>query len=159
MKIVGARWILRSGTGNAHAVFAANLVSRSMATAFAQLISDRTKIPLVLERVLANPTLVHHGAASAAAWHLLTEYGKPVADLYGMKQSDAARVARLIANRLQVPLQLLDNAALPAALKAHRRSYVDAGVGVSRNPKRKGRNPAGSLRDLRRASELYHLGR
>lgn len=86
----------------------------------------------VVPRALPNPTLVAHGLAKASRWHVLTHEPprKAVADLYVLNKAEAHRVARLLATMVGEQLELLDNSATPADLRAHPRSVTTS------NPKR-----------------------
>ncbi len=101
-----------------------------------------------------NPTLVHHGRASAAAWHVTTPApeSKALADLYGMAQPVAARVARLIAHAINGNVALLDNRGTPPTLAGHARHVVAA------NPKRH-KGVAAHVAALRANADDYHYRR
>lgn len=82
----------------------------------------------VVPRPVSNPTLVAHGLVKASLWHVLTHEPprKAVADLYVGSRAEAARITRLLSNLLGgVTLDLLDNTATPADLKAHPRVTVN----------------------------------
>jgi hypothetical protein len=103
-----------------------------------------------------NPTLVSHGLAEQASWHVITEFNKPLADLYGFRQPQAARVARLLANLASVSVKLLDNTNRPGELKQHPRSFHTPNP-ARRSPKRKGRkrrNPGDYIPVAEAAKEL-----
>jgi hypothetical protein len=86
----------------------------------------------VVARPVPNPTLVAHGLVKASRWHIVTQSPRrAVADLYVGSQAEAARITRLFANLLSkggepVTLELLDNTATPADLKAHRKSVIES---------------------------------
>ena len=54
-----------------------------------------------MKRRHGNPTLVHHGKARAALWHVLNGDGHPIADLYVRNVADAQAIARGLAARLR----------------------------------------------------------
>jgi hypothetical protein len=66
-----------------------------------------------------NPNLTRH-SGKAARWHITSESGEPLADVYFGIQADAGKVARLIANLRREPVRVYDNAGQPAHLSAHR---------------------------------------
>jgi len=74
----------------------------------------------VLERH-HNPTLVAHGLAKAARWHVITHEApkRAVADLYVGGKDEALKIGGKLADLLGVQLEVLDNAAMPASLMAH----------------------------------------
>lgn len=113
----GPRWLLRSSGGTPHAMLNANIVSKKMAEAFGQLIADRSHIPLEL---IKNPTLVHHGLARSARWHVVTAGNNaPIADLYGFEPNQASKLAEEIATLLRVPVLLLSNRGQPKTIAEH----------------------------------------
>lgn len=81
----------------------------------------------VVPRPASNPTLVAHGLARAARWHILTHDPprRAIADLYVGSRAEAHRVTRLLANLVGAALDLLDNSATPADLKSHPRSIAE----------------------------------
>ncbi len=67
-----------------------------------------------------NPTLVHHGLAPWARWHVTTRQGVPIADLYdALEPMPASRVTTEIATDLGVPLLLMSNTGLPPTIGEH----------------------------------------
>jgi hypothetical protein len=81
----------------------------------AQAVSSRFN-----RRIELNPTLVHHGLATAARWHVVTANKQvPLADLYRMTSREAAHVAEEIATVLKLPVMLLSNRGAPKALADH----------------------------------------
>lgn len=87
--------------------------------------SDHTRIAqrvssALNRRIELNPTLVHHGLAKAARWHVVTANKQvPIADLYRMTSREAARVAEELATVIRVPVLLLSNRGAPARLDDH----------------------------------------
>lgn len=74
------------------------------------------------KRPTQNPTLVHHGKAVAAKWHVTTEAYDAVADLYRGTKQQAMRIARAFAATLGAPVRLLDNEGMPDKLTAHKQA-------------------------------------
>jgi hypothetical protein len=124
----------------------------------AQTIARKTGCHVVKRRV-ANPTLVAHGLVKASRWHLLTHEPprRAIADLYVGDQGEAAKVARVLANLLGVQLDLLDNRATPADLRAHPRSVVSPGL--SSNPPRVPRKQRRAIGSGRFAKAQHHATR
>jgi hypothetical protein len=60
-----------------------------------------------------NPTLVHHGYIGAASFHLLSEGGTPLADIYTEHKTVAREIARVFANELGYSVHVLDNEGQP----------------------------------------------
>jgi len=120
----------------------------------AQTIATKSGCHVVPRRV-SNPTLVAHGLAASAAWHLVTQGPpkRPIADLYGMKQPLAARVARLFATTMGEPVILYDNEGAPdgTPLKQHRKVHVE----VMGNPKRRNDD---TWRDVQAVIDKMPLG-
>lgn len=85
-----------------------------------------------------NPTLVHHGLAAAARWHITTHEPprKAVADLYMGTQAEAHRVTRLLASMIGMQLEMLNNSGTPKLLKDHPRTLASA------TPNARARRPA-----------------
>jgi hypothetical protein len=113
----------------------------------------------VVPRAVSNPTLVHHGLVASSRWHILTHEPprKAVADVYAGSQAIAHRVARTLANLLGEQLDLLDNSARPADLKAHPRSIVAPTASFAMNPARSKR--ARALRRYRRKATSRKIRR
>lgn len=57
---------------------------------------------------ISNPTLVHHGWAQGATYHLFTKAGAPLADLY-VGEKAATAVAHALANHMGTPMHLVEN--------------------------------------------------
>ena len=76
----------------------------------------------------ANPTLVHHGYAQGASFHVLSTHGAPFADLYFGNATTAKRVAQVIANHYGAPLVLAPND------EAGSRGYISAAESRRRSP-------------------------
>jgi hypothetical protein len=93
----------------------------------------------VVSHRVSNPTLVAHGLVKASSWHILTHEPprKAVADLYVPQRATAIRIARLLANLLDVQLDVLDNTATPADLKAHPKNMIEPTAKFAMNPKRR----------------------
>jgi hypothetical protein len=71
-------------------------------------------------RIELNPTLVHHGLAKSARWHVVSANKQvPIADLYRMTSREAARVAEELATVIRLPVMLLSNRGTPARLDDH----------------------------------------
>lgn len=119
----GPRWVLKSSSGKTYAELSEGMVSAAMASAFGQLISDKTMIPLMLriERgPRRNPTLVAHGLAKAARWHVITANSHAaVADFYMLEPETAAQVTEAIATATRLPMLLLSNRGLPRSIGGH----------------------------------------
>jgi hypothetical protein len=133
------RWVIYSPEhGDLYATLTASKLDQRQVKALTRRLADYLKRPVALvveyraqygeiqRSAVKNPTLVSHGLARAASWHIVSEQNEPLADLYYnlSKKPAAARVARLIANLWGSPVKLLDNASLPAELKSHPRSFV-----------------------------------
>lgn len=127
-----------------------------------------------MKRRRPNPTLVHHGLARAARWHVVTLAGKPLADLYGGTLAWARRVAARI-GRLAggADVVLLGNRATPRRLADHPRTRVRSSSrrilrreparrvqGRARNARRihrnPGRPPIGALAQAQRVYKTFH---
>ena len=67
------------------------------------------KVPDAAGVYRANPTLVHHGIAQGASFHVLSTHGAPFADLYFGNETIAKRVAQVIADHYGAPLVLAPN--------------------------------------------------
>ena len=85
----------------------------------------------------SNPTLVHHGKRRAAAFHVLTRTGRPLADLYGMTIARAKKIAA----RFGVPTVLLDNRHRPKTLAAHPKVKVRAARTIKRRSSSRRHSP------------------
>ena len=93
------------------------------------------------DKARRNPTLVHHGKTLAARWHVLSDHGHAVADLYApVGPEAAAKIAEEIATVLGTPVQVLSNRDQPGTLAAHSRLRSRGGWetfrGRAANPKR-----------------------
>lgn len=119
------------------------------ARAFAQMLEKRLRLKrhdVGYHRERSNPTLVHHGIAQAAKFHILA--GKlPIADLYTVSAQAAAKIAEDIASAIQEPVQLLDNShgrgipySQPPSLAQHTRLRSRTGSTDFGAPRR---NPTG----------------
>ena len=154
----GQRWEIK----NAHSdLLLAELnawsINSRQANRIGKTIATMIRFPVSVSlqtRPAPNPTLVHHGLAGAASWHIVTEDHQPYADLYyNLDKPHAARIARFIANLLGAPVLLLDNFTLgqPKVLAQHPKSYIasataGAGVRAGRNPHRPEETPAHVVR-------------
>ena len=109
-------------------------------------------------RLVENPSLARH-TGKPARWHITSDTGEPLADVYFGIQADAGKLARLLANLRRQPVRVYDNAGLPPHLSAHR----DAGS-YSPNPNPKRRNPIPrsidrrSIRTLKRGGQRILIG-
>lgn len=85
--------------------------SRKLLRTIADALRDGTTMGVSVVRVSPkrNPTLVHHGIAQGASFHLLSKHGAPFADLYFGNPGLAERVAQLIADHYGTPLVLAPN--------------------------------------------------
>lgn len=103
----------------------------------AQRVANATQCH-VIPRPVPNPTLVHHGLVPSARWHVVTTEPpqKAVADIYAGSQPIARRITQTLANLLGEQLGMLDNAHMPASLKAHPRSTVAPTASFASNPSR-----------------------
>lgn len=96
---------------------------------------------LVVPKRTPNPTLVAHGLVASSRWHILTHAAPrtAVADLYVGTRAEALYIARQLATMLRdkagqhIAVDLLDNTATPADLRAHPR---EAATRPKRNPSR-----------------------
>jgi hypothetical protein len=72
-------------------------------------------------RKVHNPTLVHHGLARSARWHIVTADAKaPIADLYaGIEPGTANRIATELATLLGLPVMVLSNFGQPGTIAKH----------------------------------------
>jgi hypothetical protein len=91
-----------------------------------------------------NPSLARH-IGKPARWHITSDRGEPLADVYFGIQADAGKVARLLANLRRQSVRVYDNTGLPPHLSAHR----DAGS-YSPNPNPKRPNARGTAARERR---------
>ncbi len=90
----------------------------------AQVIADKleAKVVMVMDHGprRRNPTLVHHGLAKDADWHVLWAVnGAAAADLYTPARDLAKRVTQAISDVVGARMVLLDNLALPKYLRDH----------------------------------------
>ena len=96
-------------------------VSAGAALAIARVVASHFRARVILERAGApsrqvdypatrrNPTLVHHGLASSARFHLIGKGREPLADLYVLDGVLADRIAHVIANRTRSRVVVLRN--------------------------------------------------
>jgi hypothetical protein len=136
--------------------------ARGIARRIAQAISDIHDARMVLVptltseppedygKPLRNPTLVHHGFAQGASYHLLTQAGAPLADFY-FGEALARKAAKAIADEMGIVLELSENdyAGRHGITYPGHKSPVGAGHVVTeigeglRLPGKPKRNPAG----------------
>lgn len=137
-----------AGTGTLYAGLNAALVTEAMAKALAHLIADRNKVSVAIERharPLKNPTLVHHGLAKSARYHVVTAARQvPLADLYSVGLLAARRVAEDLATVIGLPVMLLSNHNRPRSLDDHL-IVRDKGGHTTHGPTYR-KNPSGSPR-------------
>jgi len=142
----GPRWVLTSTvTGNPVAELHGNLVSKKMAEAFGQLISDRTNFQLRMEKVRTNPTLVHHGYARRAAWHVTGPHDQPLAELYFGTPTTAKTIGHMLSDLLAMPIRMYENTEYGSPpLEQHNRFEVTSRRAAGSAPVRGKRNPSPS---------------
>lgn len=142
--MTGQRWEIRDGTsGVTLAELHGTHFNKRTAARIAQDIATVTGVsvtqPMLRTGPLRNPTLVHHGRARKADWHIVdagTGHAA-LADLYNTPRVATARkIAEAIATYKRGQVVLLDNSVLMPTLITH----PGARVSVRQNPKRKGRN-------------------
>jgi len=117
----GARWQFwthsakQGGPVAELAEVSGRIMDDKQALAFANLLWKRVKQPIGRRFLTSagkvgqqNPTLVHHGFSQGAGFHVLTEAGAPLADLY-MYRSLAEPIARALANVMGIPVLLSPN--------------------------------------------------
>jgi hypothetical protein len=96
----------------------------------------------------SNPTLVHHGIAQGANFHLFTQAGAPLADLY-VGRVLATAVAQCFADHMDTPAHLVENddAGKHGIADPTRRKSPYRGISESMIPPAKRRaNPRGGPR-------------
>lgn len=113
-----------------------------------------------MKRKRKNPTLVAHGLAKKAFWHVVTAAGKPIADLYVRSQKAAGQQAQQMANALGVQLKLLKNVRVGVPLKQHPTRRVRPKKKAAARPRAKKRkakkNPASSS-EMAQARETFRM--
>lgn len=132
-------------TGKQVAVTHAKL-ARSRVLAIARAIATRCRGPV---RVVSNPTLVHHGLAKSALWHLYFPPSRPglaaypVADLYTGTATWARGIARMIADATQQPVAVAANRDALRLWSRHQKeaAHVKPGGVVAHERRRFGINP------------------
>jgi hypothetical protein len=135
----GVRWHYRLAKSGA----TIGEVSRRVPNHFAREIAGilaaslRESVEVSSSSAKSNPTLVHHGYAQNAAWHLTTEHHAPLADLYFGTIALARKVAQSISNYYQSPVRLFNN-----EMSYREQSLVKHPGQVSLKPRTR-RNPAG----------------
>jgi hypothetical protein len=113
----GARWEFwthsdkQGGPVAELAEVSGRIMDDKQALAFSRALAKRLKKPIGRQFVASarrNPTLVHHGFAQGAGFHVLTQAGAPLADLY-VYRSLAEPIARAFANLMGIPVLLAPN--------------------------------------------------
>jgi hypothetical protein len=112
------RWLVLeelhgSPTGRVHAMLSGSLLTERQAKKIGEDIATRLQHSVIVVKenrgARSNPTLVHHGYAQRASWHLTTEHHAPLADLYFDSKDRAKKVAHVISDDLQTPVRLIKN--------------------------------------------------
>lgn len=82
--------------------------AKNMAVTIATATGDNT---LMVEerRGASNPTLVHHGLAKGAAFHITSTLSGPVADVYGSRPMVARAIAQLVSNAIGEQVEVTRN--------------------------------------------------
>jgi len=154
--MTGRRWYLIHGLYRTAVAELSSRLPKTVVEKAAHAISDYLKAPLELMSgtrgaprlsvhgtVRSNPTLVHHGLATQARWHVVTaSTSSPIADLYSVEPETASRIATEIATATNVPMLLMSNRGLPRTLGSHSIVRERSGSTVHRPSPR--RNPATS---------------
>jgi hypothetical protein len=124
------RWLVLeqfsgSPSGRVYAMLSSQLLSKANAHKIGEDIATRIgrDVIVVMEHrgPRRNPTLVHHGKAKSARWHVVTAADNyAVADLYGMLEPNtASKIVHNLATALGAPLLLLSNFGQPKTLAEH----------------------------------------
>lgn len=141
------RWIVYDPAGSHLYAALCGKLDKARAKRIAQSIATSAGKPLglVMEHhagTQTNPTLVAHGLAHRAVWHLWRELpsgrGLALADLYFPTVTLARQIAMLIANAIRVPVLIAENRVEPHHFSMHR-----AAAGVYRPAPLHARNPKG----------------
>ncbi len=129
----GKRWTFTDGRAVV-AVVAAKGISPRVARRIGEAIatSRRTAIHV-------NPTLVHHGLAKGAAFHITSTLSGPIADVYGSSPMVARAIAQLVSNAIGEQVEVTRNTLVG---KGSVHSRVDSRTPRART-ERPSRNPAG----------------
>lgn len=107
----------------------------------AATIATATGTPVVVveeRRGVRNPTLVHHGLAKGAAFHVTSTLSGPIADVYGSSPMVARAVAQLVSNAIGEQVEVTRNTLVG---KGSVHSRVDSRLPRARF-ERPSRNPA-----------------
>ena len=141
------RWLLltvnqnNKPNGGLAGMLDARYISEARAKAITQTVSDALFAPLVIVKehrgAKRNPTLVHHGRAAAAWWHVLrVADNAPIADLYAMPGTVARKAVQAMASAMGQRLVMLNNDNTPAHLRDHMVSAFAGPRNKTRNPER-----------------------
>lgn len=99
-------------TGRVEAILDGHRFSAAFAEGISQIMADLLRRPVIVVQekrgARRNPTLVHHGYAQGATFHLLTRAGAPLADLY-VGRALAVAVAQALSDSMQTQVQLVEN--------------------------------------------------
>lgn len=116
-------WMLRDWrSGSTVAMLNGTTVNRRNAQRISQKIATvlDTQLEIFL-KTLPNPTLVHHGLARDASWHVLWDVnGAAMADLYTPARQQARAITQAISDIMGAPMRLLDNVTRPKTMGGHR---------------------------------------
>lgn len=159
--MTGPRYVFAHG-GKVLAELRKSGVSAARAKAFGLKLATALGHPIGwrVEVARRNPTLVHHGRATAAKFHILSQAGAAIADVYTASGEMAREIAQVAANALGVRVRVLRNIMTGAGSIHTRMAMVPP---LRRNPK--GRKPRPStavatfVKQLRADADDYHFDR
>jgi hypothetical protein len=107
-------------------------------------------IPLAMHLRTArpNPTLVHHGQARRAAWHITGKSHEPIGELYFGTSATARAIGSFLSDLFAKPIVMWENTEFGSPpLETHKSMTVSGPrTAKRRNPKPKGRNNPGGRR-------------
>lgn len=103
-------WVVREPGGRIYATLS-NKLPKQHVLEFALELSTMLDKQLTLSSEgRKNPTLVHHGLAKSARFHVVTAHGnRPLADFYFTQGSIAERIGQALANALNVQVKVERN--------------------------------------------------
>lgn len=134
--MTGRRWYLIHGQHRTTVAELSSRLSKAAVRDAAQAISTHINAPLEVMsgsptdarlKVHANPTLVHHGYARRAAWHITGLSDQPIAELYFGTPTTARKIGHMLSDLLAMPLRMYENTEYGSPpLEQHNRMVVSA---------------------------------
>lgn len=133
-----------TATGRVYAMLSRKLIGPDRARQIAEDIATHLGVSVVLVEEFRtgtkkNPTLVHHGYATRAAWHVTGPHDQPVAELYFGNRDTARKVGRFLSELFAMPIRMYQNTEHGSPpLEQHKR------MTITTTRRRRGRRNPGS---------------